>query len=95
VIRKGSTRRLARRSWVAQQGTEERYLILLPGGAEDDAGDPSERCPTGLYVRRPRDGGYAARWAVVLASAGGDLWARDREPRRPVLQRRRAPLGMP
>jgi hypothetical protein len=95
VIRKGSTRRLVRRSWLAQQGTEERYLVALPGGAEDEADDLSDRCPAGLYVRRPRDGGYAARWAMVLASANGDLWARDREPRRPVLQRRRAPLIVP
>jgi hypothetical protein len=61
----------------------ERALVLLPGGAAEETAENADRSWLGRYVLRPRDGGFAARWAAALAGAR-PLRERDRwdPPRR-------------
>jgi hypothetical protein len=85
-----ATRRLARRARSAPD--VEPALVLLLGGAGEEPEEVTERTWLGRYVLRPRDGGFAARWAAALASAG-PLRERERleAPRRP----RRGPRPLP
>jgi hypothetical protein len=64
----------------------ERRLVLIQGGAGDEVDEPGERWWAGRYVLRPRDGGFAARWAAALAGSGWPLREHDRR----ALPRRRA-----
>jgi hypothetical protein len=54
-------------------GGGERGLVVLIGGAGDGAVETAERTWLGRYVLRPRDGGFAARWAAALAGSTGPL----------------------
>jgi hypothetical protein len=69
--------------------------VLLPGGAGEEPDEVIERTWLGRYVLRPRDGGFAARWAAALASSGS---LRERErveaPRRPRRGPRPRRLGV-
>jgi hypothetical protein len=84
-MRTGSTRRLARRARPAAGG--ERGLVLLAGGADRERVETAERTWLGRYVLRPRDGGFAARWAAALAGSAGPL--RECERRDPPQRFRR------
>jgi hypothetical protein len=84
-MRTGATHRLARRARPAAGA--ERGLVLLHGGAGDEAVETTEHTWLGRYVLRPRDGGFAARWAAALAGSAGPLrecerWDASRRLRR-------------
>src|SRR5437764_13658271 len=74
-MRTAATHRLPRRA--RPVGGVGRRLVLPTGGASDEPLGPAERTWLGRYVLRPRDGGFAARWAAALAGSGGPL--RDSE----------------
>jgi hypothetical protein len=97
-MRTGATHRLAGRARPSAGG--ERRLVLLTGGAGNEAVESAERTWLGRYVLRPRDGGFAARWAAALAGSAGPLrecerWEASRRLRRAPRPIPRRPSAVP